>query len=839
MTPAHPSPEPTAGAPASRAGLVVAVLAFGGIVVSLMQTLVIPIVPDLPRLLDASASDAAWAVTATLLAAAVATPVMGRLGDMYGKRRMLLVSLVLLVAGSVTAALSDTLAPLLVGRALQGLASGVIPLGISIMRDELPAERLGSATALMSASLGVGGALGLPAAALIADHFDWHALFWTSAGLGVLAVVIVPLTVPESAVRTGGRFDLVGAVGLAVGLVCLLLAVSKGADWGWTGGTTLGLFAAAVVVLPLWGAFERRVAQPLVDLRTTARRQVLVTDLASTAFGFSMFAMSLVLPQLLQLPEATGYGLGRSLLDTGLVMAPAGLVMMAVAPVSAALSRARGPKATLMLGAVVVAVGYGLGIVLMDAVWQLVLVSCVIGAGIGFAYGAMPALIMGAVDPSETAAANSLNTLMRSIGTSTAGAVAGVVLARMTTTFGTTALPSENGFKVVMAVGSGSAVLALLVAAFIPRQRTAAAAEQEGADGPALAATAGQRPESPVPATAGQRPESPVPATAGQFPETPVPVIGEQRSESPVPATAEQHPGHPVPVVAGVSERAVGAAVAVPLARAVADLVAAVPGLADGGPATDAYQVRGRVRGAEGAPVGGASVTLISLGGSQLSRSAAAPDGSYAVEAPGEGTYVLIASADGHQPQATTVVAGAAPVTYDVLLVGGSGLAGVVRSADGGKPVPGAVVVVTDVRGDVLATVRGDGVGAFSVADLVPGPVTLAVSSPGHRPSALSVEVAATGITRVDVELRPGARVRGTVRGAGAPLGDARVTLVDAAGNVVATTTTGSDGTYAFSDLDGGQYTVTATGYPPRAQGVRLLGGDVDGHDIELAHAAD
>ncbi|MFD7130739.1 MFS transporter [Streptomyces sp. NPDC059894] len=814
MSPAHPSPEPTAEVPASRAGLVVAVLAFGGIVVSLMQTLVIPIVPELPKLLDASASDAAWAVTATLLAAAVATPVMGRLGDMYGKRRMLLVSLVLLVAGSVTAALSDTLAPLLVGRALQGLASGVIPLGISIMRDELPAERLGAATALMSASLGVGGALGLPAAALIADRFDWHALFWTSAGLGVLAVLIVPLAVPESAVRTGGRFDLVGAVGIAAGLVCLLLAVSKGADWGWTGGTTLGLFAAAVVVLLLWGVFELRVAQPLVDLRTTARRQVLVTNLASTAFGFSMFAMSLVLPQLLQLPEATGYGLGRSLLDAGLVMAPAGLVMMAVAPVSAALSRARGPKATLMLGAVVVAVGYGLGTVLMDAVWQLVLVSCVIGAGIGFAYGAMPALIMGAVDTAETAAANSLNTLMRSIGTSTAGAVAGVVLARMTTTFGTTALPSENGFKVVMAVGSGAAVLALLVAAFLPRQRTAAATEREGTDGP-------------VPATAGQQPERSVPAAAGQFPERPVPVAAERR------------PGHPVPATAGVSERAVGAAVAVPLARAVADLVAAVPGLADGGPATGGYRVRGRVRGAEGAPVGGASVTLISLGGSQLSRSAAAPDGSYTAEAPGQGTYVLIVSADGHQPQATTVVVGAAPVTYDVLLVGGSVLAGVVRSADGGKPVPGAVVIVTDVRGDVLATVRGDGVGAFSVADLVPGPVTLAVSSPGHRPSAMSVEVAAAGTTRVDVELRPGAQVRGTVRGAGAPLGDARVTLVDAAGNVVATTTTGRDGTYAFSDLDSGQYTVTATGYPPRAQGVRLCGGDADGHDIELAHAAD
>lgn len=276
-----------------------------------------------------------------------------------------------------------------------------------------------------------------------------------------------------------------------------------------------------------------------------------------------------------------------------------------------------------------------------------------------------------------------------------------------------------------------------------------------------------------------------------------------------------------------------------PLARAVAELVATVPGLTDGGPSGGGHPIRGQVRGAESVPVGGAAVTLISLGGRQLSRAVAEPDGSYAVEAPGEGAYVLIASADGHQPRAATVVVGRAPVTYDVLLSGTSGLVGTVRSLDGGGPVAGAVVILTDVRGDVLATTRTDGTGGFSFAELVPGAVTLAVSSPKHRPLALPVEIGATGATRVEVELRPGALVRGTIRGAGAPLGDARVTLVDAAGNVVATTTTGSDGAYAFSDLDGGPYTVIATGYPPRATGVSLGGGDVDDHDIELAHAGE
>ncbi|MEU3338949.1 MFS transporter [Streptomyces sp. NPDC006668] len=471
MSDALPRPANAADPAAPPAGAVVAVLAFAGIVVSLMQTLVIPIVPELPKLLDAPASDTAWAVTATLLAAAVATPVVGRLGDMFGKRRMLLVSVVLLVTGSILCALSDSLVPMIVGRAVQGLASAVVPLGISIMRDELPTERLAGATALMSASLGVGGALGLPTAALIADHFDWHVLFWSSAGMGAVALVLVLLFVPESKVRSGGRFDVVGGLGMAAGLVSLLLAISKGADWGWTSGTTLGLFAASVVVLLAWGFFELRTTEPLVDLRTTARRQVLVTNLASIAIGFSMFAMSLVLPQLLQLPTQTGFGLGKSLLTAGLVMAPSGLVMMAFAPVSAAVSKAKGPKVTLMIGALIVTAGYGLNIVAMSQVWHLVLVSCVIGAGIGFTYGAMPALIMGAVDPSETAAANSLNTLMRSIGTSCASAIAGVVLSQMTISLGGYALPSENGFKSVMALGAGAALLAFAVASFIPRRR--------------------------------------------------------------------------------------------------------------------------------------------------------------------------------------------------------------------------------------------------------------------------------------------------------------------------------------------------------------------------------
>ena len=471
----------------TRPNVVVAVLALSGITTSLMQTLVIPLVPQLPALLSTSAADASWAVTATLLAAAVATPTVGRLGDMYGKRRMLLFSLGMLVTGSVVAGLSSSLPPLVLGRILQGLSSGVIPLGISIMRDELPAERLASATALMSASLGVGGALGLPAAAFLAMRTDWHVLFWASAGLGLVALLLVATLVPASSLRTGGRFDLVGAVGLSVALLCLLLGVSKGADWGWASGTTLGCFAVAVVVLLSWGWWELRSRRPLVDLRTSARRQVLLTNCASLVFGFAMFAMSMVLPQVLQLPRETGYGLGYTMLAVGLVMAPNGLLMMAMSPVSAWISRTAGPKVTLMVGAVAVATGYGLGTALMDSIWQLLIVSCTIGVGIGLAYGAMPTLVMAAVPTSETAAANSLNTLMRSIGTSSASAVAGVVLAHMTTSIGSATFPAQEGFRVIFGIAAGAAVTALCIAAFLPARGSAAAAPAPGASEPTAA----------------------------------------------------------------------------------------------------------------------------------------------------------------------------------------------------------------------------------------------------------------------------------------------------------------------------------------------------------------
>ncbi|MFI8928093.1 MFS transporter [Streptomyces sp. NPDC053474] len=454
---------------------VVPVLAFAGITVAVMQTLLVPVIKDLPTLLRTTPSNATWVMTSTLLAGAVATPIMGRLGDLFGKRRMLLTSLAVMVVGSLVCALTDDLVVMIAGRALQGFAMGAIPLGIGLMRDELPREKLGSAMALMSSSIGVGGGLAMPAAALVAQHADWHALFFGAAGLGALAMLLIVLLVPESPLRAPGTFDVLGALGLSAGLVLFLLPITKGSDWGWSSGLTLGLFAASAVVLVLWGVMELRVEAPLVDLRTTARREVLLTNLASIMVGVAFYAISLVLPQLLQLPAATGYGLGQSMVVAGLCVAPLGLTMMFTAPLYARLSAAYGPKVTLILGMLVIAVGYGSGLGLMSAAWQTIVISVVVGAGIGLAYSSLPALIIGAVDPSETGAANGLNTLMRSIGTSVSSAVIGMVLANTAHTVGPVEVPTMEGFRASFLIATGAVAIGLVLALFLPgRQRAAA-----------------------------------------------------------------------------------------------------------------------------------------------------------------------------------------------------------------------------------------------------------------------------------------------------------------------------------------------------------------------------
>ncbi|MCU1571320.1 MAG: permease of the major facilitator superfamily [Naasia sp.] len=449
--------------------VVVAVLALAGMSASFMQTIVLPIQAELPELLDASREDTAWVITATLLSAAVVTPIAGRLGDMYGKRRIALALLAVLVLGSVIAALSHDINLLIVGRALQGAVVGVIPLGISILRDVLHEDRLGGAIALVSATLGVGGALGLPISALVSDNFDWHVLFWLAAGLGVIDVVLVAIFVPVSTLRSPGGFDLLGAIGLALGLSGVLLAASRGNEWGWLSPLTLGLGLGGIALLLAWGWYELRAPNPLVDLRVAARAPVLLTNLASVAMGFALFSSNVAFPQLLELPVETGVGLGLSLLTASLVLMPSGLVMMVMSPISARLTRTIGPRVLLVGGALFLVLSYALSLLAVREAWQVLLINVVIGVGIGLGYAAMPTLIMRSVPASETAAANGLNALMRSLGTSFASAAIGAILAVTSVQVGDAQVPSAEGFRLAFVLGGVAALLAAVLAFFIPR----------------------------------------------------------------------------------------------------------------------------------------------------------------------------------------------------------------------------------------------------------------------------------------------------------------------------------------------------------------------------------
>lgn len=434
-----------------------------------MSTLVVPIQSKLPELLDAPREDTAWVVTVTLLTAAVATPIAGRLGDLYGKRRIVLALLGLLVIGSAIAALSTELIGILVGRALQGTVTGVIPLGIAILRDVLHRDHLGTAIALMSATLGVGGAIGLPISAIITERADWHLLFWVSAALGAVVFALTLWIVPVSVLRYPGRFDFPGAIGLAVGLIGVLLAISRGNEWGWASPATLGCGIGGILVLVAWGWYQLRTTEPLLDLRVAARPAVLLTNLASIGMGFALFASNVAFPQMLELPVDSGAGFGLSLLAAAFVVMPAGVVMIVLSPAAGRLSRIFGPRALFSSGTVAVVLAYAFVLLFSSEVWHIVVANVLVGIGIGLGYAAMPMLIMRSVPVEETGASNGLNALFRSVGTSAAAAVLGAVLASLTIDYKGQAVPTAEAFEVCFWIAGGAAVLTFIVTLLIPR----------------------------------------------------------------------------------------------------------------------------------------------------------------------------------------------------------------------------------------------------------------------------------------------------------------------------------------------------------------------------------
>ena len=336
------------------------------------------------------------------------------------------------------------------------------------MRDELPAGRVGGGIALMSSSLGIGGALGLPLTGFVADRADWRWLFAGAAVLAIAQILVVRRVVGESPVRSGGRFDLAGAVLLSGALVGLLLMISQGGRWGWTSPAVLALLLGTAALFAVWTRRELTTPTPLVDLRVSARPAVLWTNVASILIGFAMFAAFMLATQVLQAPAATGYGFGLGLLPAGLALLPIGAAMAVFSPVSAQLSKRWGPRATLVLGTGVLAAG-NLGLATLPGELPLVMLAAtVVASGAALAYSALPLIIMAAVPPTETGAANSLNTLMRMLGTSSCSAVVAAAATAFSLEVGGLTLPSATAYLLVFLAAAGAAAVAGVIAALTP-----------------------------------------------------------------------------------------------------------------------------------------------------------------------------------------------------------------------------------------------------------------------------------------------------------------------------------------------------------------------------------
>jgi MFS family permease len=445
-----------------------AVLATAALAFSLLQSLIIPAIPQLEHTLHTSESAASWLLTAYLLSAAIATPILGRVGDMVGKEKVIVAVLIALSVGSLVSALATTLPVMLVGRVIQGVAGAVFPLAFGIIRDEFPVERVAGAIGVMSGILGVGAGAGIVLAGPILVHLNYHWLFWFPLLMSVAATIATFVFVPESPVRAPGRINWLGAVLMSGWLVTGLLAISYAPTWGWGSSSVLGLGAATAVLLALWVLSENRSSSPLVDMKMMRIRAVWTTNLAALLFGFGMFAMFIALPQFVQTPTDVGYGFGASVTQSGLYLAPFALAMVIVAPMTGRLSAAVGTKMVLVAGSLFAASSYLLLVLVHGASWAMYAATGLLGIGIALGFASMANLIIEAVPAEQTGVATGMNTNIRNIG---AALGSGVATSLVISSLLRDGYPAERGYVLAFAVSGAGLVVAALAALLIPKRR--------------------------------------------------------------------------------------------------------------------------------------------------------------------------------------------------------------------------------------------------------------------------------------------------------------------------------------------------------------------------------
>jgi EmrB/QacA subfamily drug resistance transporter len=428
--------------------------------------MVAPALPAIQKDLNTTTTGVTWVLTIYLLTASIATPVLGRLGDMFGKEHVLVLVLVMFALGSLVAALSHSIGMLVAGRAIQGFAGAVFPLAFGIIRDEFPPERVAQGIGLISATFGIGGGVGLVLAGVIVDHLSYEWIFWIALIVTLIAIVCTLLFVPESPVKVPAKIDWVGAGLLSLGLGALLLAISEGPRWGWSSGLTLGLFVASAVSLVSWVRYELRVPAPLVDMRMMRRRGVWTTNVTAFLVGFGMFGSFILIPQFVQAPPGAGYGFNATVTEAGLILLPSTAVMLFAGPIAGWLGGRFGSRLPLLIGTLLAALAFALIAVAHDHRWELYIGTALMGAGIGFAFAAMANLIVEAVDPTETGVATGMNTIMRTVGGSLGGQISATIVTAHV--IAGTQVAEESGYTAAFALSAGVMLLAFCATLLVP-----------------------------------------------------------------------------------------------------------------------------------------------------------------------------------------------------------------------------------------------------------------------------------------------------------------------------------------------------------------------------------
>jgi EmrB/QacA subfamily drug resistance transporter len=455
-----------------------AVLALGVAAYALLQSLVIPVLTTVQHQLHTTQGTATWVLTAYLLSASIMTPILGRIGDMTGKKRVFVATLIALAAGSLLAALAPSIGVLIVARVIQGIAGGMIPVAFGIIRDEFPAGKVTGAVGILASLTAVGAGLGIVLAGPIVNLLGYHWLFWIPMILTVIAAVSAVLLVPESEVRTPGRISWLPAVLLSAWLVAVLVALSQAPSWGWGSGTVIGLLAATVVLAAAWVITELRATTPLIDMQMMRRTAVWTNNLVALLIGVGMYATFAFLPEFVQTPSAAGYGFGASITRSGLMLLPSAITMFCVGMFAGRLAARLGGKVLVVAGCLIGCVAMAILAFAHHQQWEIYLSSAIMGVGFGLAFAAMSALVVAAVPPSQTGVASGMNANIRTIG----GSIGAAVMASIVTShLGPSGLPKEAGYTIGFAAMAGGLVLAALAGLLIPAaQRLRPAAADSG-----------------------------------------------------------------------------------------------------------------------------------------------------------------------------------------------------------------------------------------------------------------------------------------------------------------------------------------------------------------------